>query len=84
MSNSNQLTENEIATMRHAVGFHHNIRYRNHYAAGPDDIRMWNGLCKRDLAYRQQKGSLFPYPYYGLTHAGLKALGDNRETLVSP
>ena len=85
-----KLTDEEIEKMKHCIGFdqkktymRNGIRYfkpyRNYYDAAEVDFLVWEGLCERGLADRNEVwhyDKKFCDRYYWLTIAGLAELSD--------
>lgn len=67
------LTAQEVDKMRHALGIGRGGN-RNHYAAGGDDVLVWEGLVAKGLARKHRESPIFPDPIYSVTDDGLSAL----------
>lgn len=69
----------EKDVMMHALGFSRPRRwaYRNYFAAGDIDGKIWDGLVKQGLAraHGNLPSEIMPYPCYSVTQAGIEALG---------
>ena len=62
-------TKREIEIMKHALGFPKN--YRNHYAAGGDDIAACEDLVKKGfMVKRKMHPEVCPDPMFQVTKVG--------------
>lgn len=68
-----KLTEAERDRMKHALGVGRGGN-RNHYAAGGNDVALWDGLVEKGFAYRRKRNPIFPEPIYSVTDEGRAAL----------
>ena len=67
------LTDAQRDRMSHALGVGRDDN-RNFYAAGGDDIAIWDELVAKGFAVRRRQSPLFPDICFSVTDAGRAAL----------
>jgi len=70
-----KLTAVERDRMNHALGIGRGGN-RNFYAAGGDDVAIWEGLAAKGFAVQRKPNPLFPDACFSVTPAGRTALED--------
>jgi len=60
--------------IRHALGLtRQKVGYRNHYAAGGDDVAIGRALVARGFAVELSASRIRPEVRFAITHAGFEA-----------
>lgn len=74
-----KLDDKERDVILHALGLSRRRRwaYRNHFAAGGEDVSIWKGLVDRGLASggNNLMNEVMPYPLFRVTRLGAEAAG---------